>query len=270
MMAWLQIGLRQPLAVIAICASLTAGSPGATTPFEDLLATASRQVTGLSSELSDVKCTERVTQEKVGKNGKVEDREESTFDYLVTLSTADGGLTLDESRMAEQQPARKKNLPLLITNGFSMLFLVFHPYYAGSFEFSEQGTEKLDGISAQKVHFRHLRNTRSPIALALRGREYPLELEGDAWIDPTSGTVMRIVASIPAGIDDLGLRSLRAEVQYWPVPFHAGRESWWLPSTATIELETPRQHWRNIHRFVNYKRFDVDTQQAVSDNLQKP
>ncbi len=257
-------------AVSAASLALAVSSRAASPVVDDLLASASRQVSGLTAELSDVKCTERVTQEKFGKNGKVEDRQESTFDYLVTLSTTDGGLTLDESRMAEQHATRKKNLPLLITNGFSMLFVVFHPYYAGSFEFTEEGMDTIDGVPARKVHFRHLHNTKTPIALALRGREYPLELEGDAWLDPASGTVMRIAAAIPAGIDDLGLRSLRAEVKYSPVPFHHGRETWWLPSIATIELETPRQHWRNTHRFVDYKRFDVDTEQAVSDNNLKP
>jgi hypothetical protein len=251
---------------VSPCLAASVATPG----FEDLLATTGRNVDRLTSELSDVKCTEHVTQEKFGKNGKVEDREESTFDYLVSLSSADGGLTLDESRMAVQQGTRKKNVPLLITNGFSMLFLVFHPYYAGSFEFTDEGKEAVDAVQAQKIHFRHLRNTRSPIALALRGREYPLELQGDAWVDPATGTVLRIAAAIPAGIDDLGLRSLRAEVKYSPFPFHHGRETWWLPSIATIELETPRQHWRNIHRFLDYKRFDVDTQQAVSENELKP
>ena len=31
--------------------------------------------------------------------------------------------------------------------------------------------------------------TRSPAALALRGREYPLELSGSAWIDPQTGVI---------------------------------------------------------------------------------
>ncbi len=261
------IRIRGVAAVFSVCIVLAIAASAASPSIDDLLTTTSRQVSSLTAELSDVKCTERVTQEKFGKNGKVEDREESSFDYLVTVSTADGGLALDESRMAEKQGARKKNIPLLITNGFSMLFLVFHPYYAGSFEFKELGAEQLGPVSARKIHFRHLHNTRTPIALALRGREYPLELEGDAWVDPSSGTVMQIAAAIPAGIDDLGLRSLRAEVQYSPVPFQGGKQNWWLPSVASIELETPRQHWRNTHRFVDYKRFDVDTQQAISDNL---
>jgi hypothetical protein len=34
---------------------------------------------------------------------------------------------------------------------------------------------------------------------------------------------------------------------------------------ATIDVETPKQHWRNIHRFTEYKRFSVSTAAAVSN-----
>jgi hypothetical protein len=39
----------------------------------------------------------------------------------------------------------------------------------------------------------------------------------------------------------------------------------WLPETATIEAETPTQRWRNVHRFVNYKRFTVETKESVGN-----
>jgi hypothetical protein len=31
----------------------------------------------------------------------------------------------------------------------------------------------------------------------------------------------------------------------------------WLPASATIDLETPRQHWRNIHHFTDYRKYRV-------------
>jgi hypothetical protein len=30
-----------------------------------------------------------------------------------------------------------------------------------------------------------------------------------------------------------------------------------MPVSATIDVETPRQHWRNVHRFTQYKRFSA-------------
>jgi hypothetical protein len=234
--------------------------------FDSFLARTAGLVSGLLDEFSDVKCTERVTQEKLGKNGKVEYKEDSTYDYLVILSNMGGELTLDESRVEQEQSQRKKQIPLLVTNGFAMGFLVFHPYYANSFEFRDDGDETVNGRPVHKVHFRHLRGTRSITALSLRGREYPLELEGDAWIDPASGAITRMTSAIPAGIEDLGLRLLRSEVEYAPVSFHDAGKPPWLPVTATIEVETARQHWRNTHRFSDYKRFSVSTQESVDES----
>lgn len=251
----LAAALRPPL-----CA---AAGPAA---FDSFLSRTSGLVSGLLDEFSDVKCTERVTQEKLGKNGKVEYKEDSTYDYLVILSNSGGELTLDESRVEQEQAKRKKQVPLLVTNGFAMGFLVFHPYYANSFEFRDDGEGTANGQLLRKVHFRHVRGRRSPTALALRGREYPLELEGDAWIDPASGAITRMTSSIPVGIEDLGLRALRSEVEYAPVSFHDAAKPPWLPVTATIEVETVRQHWRNTHRFSDYKRFSVSTQESVDES----
>ena len=252
--AVLALALRPPR-----CAA--AGPAG----FDSFLARTTGLVSGLLDEFSDVKCTERVTQERLGKNGKVEYKEDSAYDYLVILSNSGGELTLDESRVEQQQAAHKKQISMLVTNGFAMGFLVFHPYYANSFEFRDEGDETANGQLLRKVHFRHVRGTRSPTALSLRGREFPLELEGDAWIDPATGAITRMISAIPAGIADLGLRSLRSEVEYAPAPFHDAGPPPWLPVTATIEVETARQHWRNTHRFSDYKRFSVSTQENVDE-----
>lgn len=248
-------------AVIGLSLNVAAGpDPTVENP---LLVRATERVSTFTNQISDVKCTERVLQEKLTPNGKVEYKEESSYDYLVTLGDAGGELTLDESRVAEHEAVHKKNIPLLVTNGFAMLFVVFHPYYAGSFEFTEAGDETHAGKTVRKVHYHHIHGTRSPTALALRGREYPLDLEGDAWIDAESGTILRMTASIPTGIEDLGLRSLRSEVNYGPVTFRGIAKPWYLPEQAVVEVETARQHWRNTHRFSDYRQFSVSTEENV-------
>lgn len=129
-------------------------------------------------DFSNMKCTELVSQTKLGKGGKVEYAENSTYDYLVMTQSPNGDLTLVESRLAGKQPNHKRNLPLLVTDGFSTLLLIFHPSYQMSFEFVPMGNETVDGKLYAKVHFRHVRGTRSTAALLLRGREYPLESRG--------------------------------------------------------------------------------------------
>jgi len=233
---------------------------------DDLLNRTGEQVSKFLGQFSEVKCTEKVTQEKLGKEDKVELKQESTYDYLVILTNTGGELSLDESRLAvHEAKVDKKNTSLLVTNGFATLFLVFHPYYAGSFRFTAQGDELVGGHLLSKISFQHVRGTRSIAALALRGKEYPLEVSGTAWVDPQTAVITKIVAEIGDSMQDVGLKTLRSEVEYAPVPFRGMKETYWFPSQATVEVETPRQHWRNTHRFTDYKRFSVDTEEQVAN-----
>ena len=213
--------LRSTAAFVALCGICSAEGPAAPNNLDDLLARTNNQVTGFLDQFSEVKCTEQVDQEKIRKDGKAELKEESTYDYLVILTNPGGELTLAESRLPVHEAKQdKKNRPLLVSNWFATLFLVFHPYYAQSFKFALLPDETLDGRRVSKISFEHIPGTRSPAALALRGREYPLELSGTAWIDTKTGAIAKIVAGIANTLEDVGLKSLQSEVTFAPDPFH--------------------------------------------------
>lgn len=227
---------------------------------DDLLSRTSTHVTKLVGQFSNVQCIEQVEQQKLRADGKVERKEESTFNYLILLSDNGGDLTLQESRIAvHEAKADKRNTPMLLSNGFATLFLVFHPAYIGSFHFTDAGAETLNGRVLEKIGFEHVVGMRSPAALALRGREYPLELAGTAWIDPATGDIAKIEAGIGETLTDVGLKSLRSAIEFMPQKF--GAQDYWLPSLASVDVETPRQHWHNTHRFTDYKAFSVSSEE---------
>lgn len=228
-----------------------------------LLDQTGNDVVRLLDQLADVKCTERVQQTKFAKNGKPEYQEDSTFDYLVMLQPAGGDVSLVESRRAGQEPQHRKNVPLLVTNGFATLLLVFHPLYQASYAFSSLDGQILDGRRYACLQFRHIKGTRTTAVLILRDREYPLDFQGTAWIDPESGQVSKIEADLEDDMTDVGLKSLRSEVQYAPFHFTGLAQPYWLPSLATVDVETPRQHWRNVHQFTAYMRFSTSTDEHI-------
>jgi hypothetical protein len=216
-------------------------------------------------QLSDVKCTEHVTQEKLTPKGKVQYKQDSMFDYLVIMQAGDDDFLLNESRLPLREArADNKNIPLLITNGFSTLFLVFHPYYRDSFKLTPDGTEVLNGKVLWRIRFEHIPGTRTPAALAVRGREYPLELAGMAWVDPESGDITRIEAGIANSMEDVGVRKLSTIVDYAPVKLPGLEHNYAFPQRASVEVETPRQHWINTHSFSEYKRFSVSTDVSIA------
>ena len=259
-------------ALLFSCAGLCFGGEQPAAPeaerLRSLLQRTGDEMTSYVEKFSDVKCTELVTQEKFknDNSSKVELKEQSTYDYLVILTNAGGELSLSESRLAvKDAKADKKNRSMLVSNGFATLFLVFHPTYANSFVFTPLEDEVVGGHRLTKVAFRHISGTRTPAALALRGREYPLELSGVAWIDPDTATITKITAGVEKTLEDVGLKTLRSEVEFAPVPFQDLKRDYWFPARASVEVETPRQHWRNTHDFSNYKRFSVSTEEKVAD-----
>ena len=48
------------------------------------------------------------------------------------------------------------------------------------------------------------------------------------------------------------------------MPFADSKTAYWFPTQARVEVETPRQHWRNLHQFTAYKKFSVTTEEQVT------
>lgn len=217
-------------------------------------------------QTSNVVCTENVAQTVVGKNNKPMYREESAFEYQMQSSNRNGSMRLTETREARKAAFRDPNKTLLITNGFASMLLVLHQNYEASYIFDPVDEEVAEGRTLLKVHFKPVPGASSPAAMQLRGRNYPLQLKGDIWIDEESGAVVKLISSLEGSLEDLGLRGLRSEIHYSIVQFHDPEEAYWMPSSAVIDVETPKQHWRNVHRFTEYRRFRATIQVELGEN----
>jgi len=226
----------------------------------DPVAIAQEQVAHYVSKLADLHCTETVMQQKLNAKGRVEATESSQFDYLIMMNGNSEEFQLNESRIAKPD-SKHKPVPasMLTTNGMTTVLLVFHPYYNDAFSFETGPEEMLAGKAAIPVHFAHITGRRTLAALALRNREFPLELKGTAWLDKQSGQVMQVNAGLMRDMSDVGLRSLDIHVEYTSESL--GKEMLTVPSRAVVDVTTPRQHWRNTHVFENYKSFSTDAEQ---------
>jgi len=223
---------------------------------------AQRQITAYLDKLADLHCTESVTQEKLAPSGHVQATGRAKYDYLIMMSGTGDDFQLNESRVESASANIKQpQLPMLITNGAATVLLVFHPYYRNSFTFEAGNEETVNGRPAVSVHFAHIAGRRSPAALALRGREYPLELQGTAWLDSQSGEVVKVEASLLHDMSDVGLTSLDIHVEYKPGNASNDGGSLILPALAVVDVTTPRQHWRNTHVFDNYRGFSIEAEQ---------
>lgn len=245
--------------LLAVVLSESVSSPA----LEEVLARTAGTVERFWQEFASVNCTEAVTQEKIGNKGKTVYRRDSMFDYLILLNLRDADLSVEESRILQKEVGKPTDLPLLMTSGFSTLQLIFHPYYQGSYEFQQLD----DGVADRRlirVSFKHVHGTRSTSVLRLRGRDYPLDLVGTALINPDTWAIEQIDAQLESPLEDLNLRSLATVVRYAPHYFQSVSESAWLPVEASIDVETARQHWRNVHKFKDYRRFSVKSESVIA------
>lgn len=245
-----------------------AANPSPASPEMEVFQRARSLVDKFFEQSTNVVCTENVSQGVVAKNGKVDYREDSVFDYQLQASPNGGALKLVESRETRKAAFRDSARTLLITNGFTAMLLIMHPSYESSYTFEPAGQESIDSVAYAKINFKAVPGAASPAALQLRGHNYPLPLSGTIWIEPQSGAVAKLVASLNSSLSDLGLQGIRSEIHYSLVRFHDPDESYWMPASAIIDVETPRQHWRNIHRFSGYKRFRATIR--VEDLEKKP
>jgi len=199
---------RRPAAFGAACAVLCsliaapvamAASTPSTPPLEEVLRRTGKAVEAFEQEFSAINCTEQVSQVKLGPAGKPLFHQESAFDYLVMVHSAPDNLTVEESRQEVKSTGEvKKKLPLLVTDGFSTLLLIFHPFFQDSFEYAPPEADELNGRKVLRVRFRQIHGARALSELQLRGHDFPLEWQGTAWIDARSNVILRITAGLDA------------------------------------------------------------------------
>ena len=228
-----------------------------------LLEQLGRSVEVFREQFPAVACTETLSQVKFGNKGKVVQRQESQSDYLIFMNIVNNDLLVEESRVPKSRAPKHNSTPLLVTNGFATLILIFHPMYQDCFEFSQVSEEMMNGKRVIHLRFQHIPGTRSTTALRIGTRDEPLELQGSAWVEPDSVTVVRITAELTSPLTERGLHTFSADVHYAPVRFAGAPGAFWLPSSAAIEVGTRLQHWRNAHWFTDYRRFSVTSESVI-------
>ncbi len=253
-----------------LCAAQAPADEAAVSPSLEALARARKHVQEYFEKFSDLTCKESVTQLVLNGSGRPIYRENSAYDYQLQANGQDGALKLIETRVSRNPAYRDPARTLLVTTGFASLFLVAHPMYEASYKFEPGGAETIEGVSYLRVGFKPIPGASSPAALRLRGRNYPLPLSGTLWIEPQSGAIVKLEATVDSGLSDIGLSGMHSEVHFALHQFHEQvhelEGAVWVPDSAVIDVETPRQHWRNLHRFTAYQRFNVDIHQEIGQN----
>lgn len=68
-----------------------------------------------------------------------------------------------------------------------------------------------------------------------------------------------MAAGLKSPMKDINIEALSIEVTYKSQAFPSDSDGKWLPESAVINVQTALQHWRNSHRYSEYKRFTVES-----------
>jgi hypothetical protein len=204
----------------------------------------------------NITCSEAVTQFILDNQGRPAYQEHSLFNYRIQADTSGKSLKFVESREPVEAPFRDRSRTVLITDGFGNMLLILHPAYQRSFTFEADGNEVMGGVNTIRYRFRSVAGAPSPIMVRIRDENYSVSLDGTVWIEPGSGNVVKLIAASRSGMNELGIQSISSEIEYLPASFKSPDEYYWVPSSAVIDVETPHRHWRNVHTFSAYKRFE--------------
>ncbi|MFN7923615.1 MAG: hypothetical protein U0Q16_26170 [Bryobacteraceae bacterium] len=246
------------LLVIATSAPEASGAGSA------LLDRAGERVRKFWDEMYSVTCVEHIRQEKFNDKRRVVLRADAQNDYLLSMRWNAGELLVDEAR-TELGPPPKKHPKgsLLATRGFATLLLVLHPEFQPHYHFSVRPVLDMDRSGLVPVDFVPRAGGKTPGVLELKGREYPIAWQGTAWIDSSTGTIARVEARWKEPPEEIGLARLASDVRYGPVKLRT--QTYWLPQSAHVELETRHQIWKNEHRFDGYRLFSVETETKIEE-----
>ena len=208
---------------------------------------------------------ERVHQELLGKNGKVARSLDQDFQYLLLAQPDKWGVGIEEHRATAQGKSSALgglDQGLMLTAGFASISLFFHPAYQNGTGFRYLGRQALDGKDLHVIAFAQKPET------AQRTERFRTDdgsasilIQGVAWIDPTNLQILRLRTDLLAPQPQIRLQRQTTEIYFREVSFKEVANALWLPQQVSVTVDWRGRIYRNWHRYLDFKLFNVDTKE---------
>jgi len=185
------------------------------------------------------------------------------FNYLV-VRRREGELLMDEYRTdLKGRPIDYRNLGrgrILLTYGFTTTPLQhFHPQNQAACRFRDFGRQSLGGQITEVVGFVEIPGKYPwPTELRHGNAVVPLCIQGLAWVDATTYQIVRIETFLLAPPPDGDLESETTRVEFSAIQLRQAPTALWLPAEVVVDVWLHHRHFRNIHRYSDFKLFRVE------------
>jgi tetratricopeptide (TPR) repeat protein len=217
---------------------------------------------------------EQVHQERLGKDGRIKDSRDQEFQYLLLAQAEKWGLGIEEQRTTprgDRTGLGGLNQGLMLTSGFASASLVFHPAYQDGASFRYLGRQSLDGRDLHVVAFAQRPETaRMAERFIADGTSAVVWFQGLAWIDPTTFQIVRLRSDLLTPQAKVRLQRQTTEIQFMQVAFKQVAVALWLPQQVTVTVDWRGRTLRNLHRYSDFRVFNVATEEHRKTTLPPP
>jgi len=208
---------------------------------------------------------ERVHQERLDKNGKVQFALDQEFQYLLLARYEKWGLAIQEHRSTAEGRLSELsglNQGLMLTSGFTSASSIFHPDYQSGATFRHLGRQTLDGRDLHVVAFAQKPETARMMGRFITDQGSAVILtQGLAWIDSTTFQIVRLRTDLLNPLSNVRLDRQTTEIQFKQVSFKELATVLWLPQEVTVTVDWRGRTLRNLHRYSDFRLFNVETRE---------
>jgi hypothetical protein len=187
--------------------------------------------------------------------------------YYLTLADSKGNArTLKEYRTDLQgNPVQNDGAPpgFMLTRGFASLQVYLHPSHQTESTFRLLGQQSIDGRPCKVVAFAQRPGWTAPMSDFASGTmSFPILEQGIVWIDPADYEILRMRTDLLAPQPQIELQRSTSDIRFGPVTFKESNRTLWLPSEVEVDVEYRRQTFRNLHRYSDYRLFNVEADEV--------
>jgi hypothetical protein len=233
---------------------------------EEVLQKAGQRVQEFVSNVQRFTAAESLLHESVNRSGKVSERQNKKYDYVVSIEELQPGiLGVDEYLGSGRAPA--DSLGGVTSKGLPALVLIFHPYYSGDFSMSCEGLATWKGARVWQVHFRQREDKPNRIRSYRTGWNsppHPVALKGRALFLEDNYQIAGLETDLIAPLPDIRLTVDHTSIEYGPVHFSTRGLDMWVPHSAEVFSDLKGKRIRQRMDFSNYLLFSVDDTQKIS------
>jgi tetratricopeptide (TPR) repeat protein len=237
---------------------------------DSILSAVGKTVAEFFRNFPNTSSLEQIHQEKLRRKQKVGATLDQKFRYLCLTPAEDGGPGFDEYRAdlwGIQALPQGLQDGFMRTSGFASASLLFLPKYQSQAAFRYLGRQKLNGRDTYVIAF-----AQQPGKARLNGafKSGAISMttfsQGLAWIDSRSCQITRLRTDLLKPLPEVNLERETTEIAFGEVHFKGMAEGFWLPQQVTVTVDWNGKHFRNEHRYSEFKLFNVE----ATEKIRKP